>query len=133
MTDITEAQTTDADTNAADKSAVFDVLAEIGIHTVTVRFDGYGDSGQIEGIYAFDAERKPVPLPDNRLARLSSQETTLREAIENLAYACLEEAQPGWEINDGAFGTFVFAVPERSITLDHNARFTDVVTSQHSF
>jgi hypothetical protein len=133
MTDITEAQTTETDTNAADKIAVFDVLAEIGIHTVTVAFDGYGDSGQIEGIEAFDAESNPVPLPDNRPVRLSAEETNLREAIETLSYACLEETQAAWENDEGAYGTFVFGVPDRSITLDHNARFTDVVTSHHRF
>jgi hypothetical protein len=133
MTDAIETQTTEADTKDADRNAIFDVLAEIGIHTVTVGFDGYGDSGQIESIEAFDAAGNPLSLPDNRPVRFRGEETTLREAIETLAYACLEEAQPGWEIDDGAYGTFVFAVPDRSITLDHKARFTDVVSSHHSF
>ena len=133
MPDSTEAQTTEADRNIADKNAVFDVLAEIGIHTVTVAFDGYGDSGQIEGIEAFDAEKNPVTLPDNRPVRFQGEETTLREAIETMAYAYLEATHGGWENDEGAYGTFVFAVPDRTITLEHNARFTEVAFSQHSF
>jgi hypothetical protein len=125
--------TTEADTSAADKNAVFDTLAEIGIHTVTVGFDGYGDSGQIESIEAFDAGNSPAVLPDNRPVRFQGVEATLREAIETMAFAYLEETHGGWENDDGAFGTFVFTVADRTITLDHNARFTDVVTSQHSF
>jgi hypothetical protein len=133
MTDTTEAQATDADTSAADKNAVFDLLAEIGIHTVTVAFDGYGDSGQIEGIETFDAERASAVLPDNRPVRFQGEETSLREAIETMAFTYLEAAHGGWENDDGAFGTFVFSVPDRMITLEHNARFTDVVISTHRF
>jgi len=60
-------------------------------------------------------------------------EINLEAAIETLAYEYLEDTHPGWEINDGAFGTFVFSVSERSITLDHRARFTDVDISTHQF
>jgi hypothetical protein len=133
MTDTTEAQPTDADTSPAEKNAVFDLLAEIGIHTVTVAFDGYGDSGQIEGIEAFVAERTPAVLPDNRPVRFRGEETSLREAIETMAYAYLEATHGGWENDDGAFGTFVFSVPDRMIALEHNVRFTDVVISTHRF
>jgi len=133
MTDITEAQAIEADTNAGDKNAVFDLLAEIGIHTVTVAFDGYGDSGQIEGIEAFDAESNPARLPDNRPVRFQGEETSLREAIETMAYAYLEATHGGWANNEGAFGTFVFAVPGGTITLEHNARMTEIAFSQHSF
>jgi hypothetical protein len=125
--------TNQADTSAADKNAVFDVLAEIGIHTVTVGFDGYGDSGQIESIEAFDAERNPAVMPDNRPVRFQGVETTLREAIETMAFAYLEETHGGWEIDEGAFGTFVFVVPDRTITLKHHARVTEIAFSQHSF
>ena len=40
---------------AANKDALFDALAAAGIETVTVTFDGYGDSGQIEDIEAGQA------------------------------------------------------------------------------
>jgi hypothetical protein len=124
-----------ADTNAADKNAVFDVLAAADLHTVTVTvaFDGYADSGQIEGIDAFDGENNPVSLPDNRPVRFQGVETTLREAIETLAYAYLEATHGGWEDNEGAYGTFVFTVPGRTIALEHNERFTDVATHNHVF
>ena len=40
---------------------------------------------------------------------------SLEAAIETLVYDYLETTHPGWEINDGAFGTFVFDVAERTI------------------
>ena len=128
MTDTTETTPT-----AADKTAVFDVLAELGIATVTVSFDGYGDSGQVEMIEAFDAAKIPTALPDNRPVSFRGEETGLREAIETLAYECLEAEEPGWELDEGSYGTFVFSVAERTIVLEHNARVSEVVTAHHRF
>jgi hypothetical protein len=39
----------------------------------------------------------------------------------------------GWENNDGAFGTFVFDVADRTITLEHNERYTEVNITSHEF
>jgi hypothetical protein len=58
---------------------------------------------------------------------------TLQEAVETLAYDCLEDTHPGWEINHGAFGTFVFDVPDSSITLELHERYIEVNTSSHEF
>ena len=58
---------------------------------------------------------------------------TLQKAIETLAYDYLEDTHPGWEINDGAFGTFLFDIPGRSITLDYRQRYTEVDISTHQF
>ena len=35
--------------------------------------------------------------------------------------------------NDGAFGTFEFSVPDCTIALQHNERYTDVNTITHEF
>ena len=52
----------DAELRPANKAVVFDALAAAGITIVTVRFDGYGDSGQIEDIEA-KAGDEVVALP----------------------------------------------------------------------
>jgi hypothetical protein len=142
MTDTTETQSDrHADeSDAHNKTVIFETLAEAGIHNVIVSFDGYSDSGQIEAIDAVDEANHSIALPDNRPVRLMSSapddlpaETTLREAIEMLAYRYLEATHMGWEDKEGAFGTFVFTVPDRTITLEHNERFTDVAIHNHSF
>jgi hypothetical protein len=142
MTDTTEAPS-DApveDTRAYTKNLIFAALAEAGIHKVSVEFDGSGDSGQIEDILAWNAAGDTVPLPSDRKVQLASPmpgnppvEMTFQDAIETLAYDYLEETHCGWENNDGAFGTFVFDVPDRTITLEHNERYTEVSTSTHEF
>jgi hypothetical protein len=125
------------DTPARNKAIVFAALAEAGIDTVVVCFDGCGDSGQIDAIDAFDRDRNEVPLPTNRKVQLASPitgdpptEMSLRDAIETLAY---DHLGMSWADNDGAFGKFVFSVLNRSITLEFNERFTDFCTHTEEF
>jgi Family of unknown function (DUF6878) len=142
MTDTSEtpSDTPAEETRTHNKKLIFAALAEAGVTKVSIEFDGAGDSGQIEEILAWNAAGDTIPLPSDRKLQLTSPapgnppvETTLQEAVETLAYDYLEDTHPGWEINDGAFGTFVFDVPARSITLEHNERYTEVHTSAHEF
>jgi hypothetical protein len=131
----------DAELRPANKTAVFDVLTAAGLTIVTVRFDGYGDSGQIEDIEA-KAGDDVVDLPPGNvkiaaavwgLAEPERTVMSVREAIERLAYDFLKETHDGWENNDGAYGDFIFDVAERTITLDYNERHMESDYSQHVF
>ena len=127
-------------TRTRNKNLIFAALAEIGIHRVTIDYDGSGDSGQIEGIEAWDAANEKIPLPSSRKVQLASEnpdqpvgDIGLEAAVEELAWDYLYDNHSGWENNDGAFGTFVFNVPGRTITLEHNERYTELNTSTHEF
>lgn len=142
MTDTTENQPgAPAElTRTHNRNLIFAALAEIGIHSVTVEYDGSSDSGQIVGIEAWDAAQNRIPLPSSRKLQLLSDnpyrsniEINIEAAVETLAYEYLEDQHPGWENNDGAYGTFVFAISDRTITLEHRARFTDVDIFTHEF
>lgn len=122
-----------------NKAVLFDALRAAGIDTVTVLFDGYADSGQIESTEA-RAGLETVSLPATRveLARISRQgagiarvASTVQEAIETLVYDCLNRLHSGWEMNDGAYGEFVFDVAERTIGLDYNERYTSSERHTH--
>lgn len=124
-----------------NKTALFDALAAAGITRVVVRFDGYGDSGQIEEV-SVEANVAAAVLPDATITiaqpsgdrtRLDHVSLPVADVIEALAYGFLADTHDGWENNDGAFGDFIFDVAERSITLDYNERFTDAENFQHSF
>jgi hypothetical protein len=128
------------DTRARNREIIFAALAEAGIHRVTVEYDGSGDSGQIESIEAWNAANEKVPLPTIRKVLLPSgnpdsptNEIGLEAAVAELAWDYLYDSHGGWENNDGAFGTFVFSVPDRTITLEHNERYTEVNTTSHEF
>lgn len=108
------------------KAALFDILESNGIVLVSVDFDGCGDSGQIEGITAFD-EHGEVALPTTGFGSpgaTADASSPIADAIETLAYDLLETEHGGWENNDGAYGEFRFDVLARSIKLECNMRFT---------
>ena len=111
------------------KAGLFDFLEANGIVLVTVDFDGCGDSGQIEGMTAFD-EHGEVALPATGFGAPDAAEAAadasspIADVIETLAYDLLETEHGGWENNDGAYGEFRFDVVARSITLECNMRFT---------
>jgi hypothetical protein len=127
--------------NAHNKPVVFDLLAAAGITSVTVEFDGEGDSGQIESVIACAGESRlelpqaPVTLQHASWRSETFTDTTqpLPEAIETLCYDYLQQEHGGWENNDGGFGTFTFDVARRAIELEFNGRFTDIHTTGHTF
>jgi hypothetical protein len=126
---------------SANKAVLFDALAAAGIETVTVIFDGYGDSGQIERIDV-EAGEGTVLLPPDRIEiarttwespEIERQAQTVHEAIETLVYDFLRQTHSGWEINDGAYGEFTFDVAARTIKLDYNERYTSSESYSHEF
>ena len=125
--------------NALNKNAVFDALAAAGIATVTVTFNGEGDSGQIEEVTA-SGESGRVPdinvvfyLVKMGVSEPSPSQIPLSKAIEDLCYDYLSDEHGGWENNDGAYGEFIFDVATQQIDLDFNARFTDSAHYSHTF
>jgi hypothetical protein len=127
--------------NLINKTAVFEALAVAGITSVTVEFDGEGDSGQIESVIACAGDARvelpatPITLhkPSGREDALIPAEAPLTEAIESLCYDFLSQEHDGWENNDGAFGQFDFKVAERRVELEFNGRFSDSTFSTHVF
>jgi hypothetical protein len=116
-----------------NKAALFDALAAAGVTHVIVSFDGYGDSGQIENVEAkADDAIVAVPAVEIEIARAEwgqaepkRSRISLANAIEAVAYDCLEAKHSGWEDNEGAYGEFTFDIAARTVTLDFNCRFID--------
>ena len=140
MTDTTETATSAGNVRDRNKTILFAALADAGIHRVTVEYDGSGDSGQIETVEAWSAANERMPLPsDPRIQMVSENpdhpliEHNLEAAVESVAWDYLDDLYCGWENNDGAFGTFAFDVPARTVTLEHNERYTDVNITNHEF
>ncbi|MDE2563341.1 MAG: hypothetical protein KGL48_13950 [Sphingomonadales bacterium] len=130
-----------AELNAANKLTLFTALSVAGITSVTVTFDGSGDSGQIESVAA-KAGDVDATMPESEIEiatadfhRIEPERLTqpLAEAIETLAYAFLEETHGGWENNEGAYGEFVFDVAAGTISLDYNERIETSENYTHEF
>lgn len=119
-----------AELHPANKAALFAALADAGITRVTVTFNGYGDSGQIDSITVRAGEEE-VELPATSVELAStefgSEEITrltkpLADAVDSFCYALLADKHGGWENNEGAYGEFVFDVATDRIVLDFNYR-----------
>ena len=98
-------------------------LKAAGVARVDIYYDGCGDSGQIEGVRYFDAQRKWIkssPL-------LSISEDVLRE----LFYDLLETRHAGWENNDGAFGEFEWDLNADTLKHSHSERYVECETTEH--
>ncbi len=125
----------------ANKERLFDGLAAAGITHVTVSFDGYGDSGQVESISAYAGETE-VAFPEAQIAyaaltwddpEVELRALLLEDVVEQLAYDLLSDTHGGWENNDGAWGEFCFDAAARCIHLEFNERFTSSELYTHAF
>lgn len=124
-----------------NKKIIFKALKALKIKEVFVDYNGYGDSGQINEINFQKASGKSVDINKlsqglimkglKRTAGWTTFSTTpnyedvpssysLKEAIQDLCYDLLEQRHPGWEINSGSDGTFVFNVTSEKIKWEHN-------------
>ena len=126
-----------------NKEILLDILAREGVETVTVRFDGGGDDGQIE-TSDLPSEVASIVVEGSRVSQgavWSAGINTVRwkencrvgEIVDSICYQALEMLYGGWENNDGAFGEFVFNVKDRTISLDFNARYVESELFQHQF
>jgi len=126
-----------SEANEVNQRVIFDALAALGIERLEISFDGCGDSGQIEditviggsGVLSGDLTIEFAPWDGAN----QSRKCPLAEAVEDLCYGLLKREHEGWEINDGAFGSFAFDVAKREIELEFNGRYTDYETSTHTF
>lgn len=85
-------------------------LVKLGVDSVTINYDGYGDSGTMEDPLAFQND-KPV-----RLTR----------KLNDLLLEFAESYLPGgWENNDGACGEFVLNIKDRKFSREHCWRHMD--------
>lgn len=126
----------------ANKANILSALAAAGIAAVVIRFDGCGDSGQIEEMEARDGQGVSLIIPstlveildlpwDGEIAK--AQIMPLDQALEAYAYRLLGSSHPGWENNDGAFGEFSFDVVAGTIRLDHHERYTAIEDYSHEY
>lgn len=118
---------------------VLPILRDHRIESVTVTFDGSGDSGSIDDIHFAPAANADT-IRDATIEHLATgsvfddgqwrtaqtpQTATVYEAIEALTYDYLEETGINWYDNDGGFGNLEIDVANASVTLEINQRYTE--------
>lgn len=133
-----------------NREALKNAFEKLKIKTALVEFDGSGDSGQVEHIYANGKSYEPKDT-DVAEGFLSHEGTTwcgdgttshrwsvspnLYDALESFCYSILQREHGGWEINAGSFGNFTFELKggKLTCTLAMNERVEDVHSSEESY
>jgi hypothetical protein len=79
---------------------------------IEVDYNGAGDSGSIEGVKCFSTK-------GGKEMKVEVGDGEVRNAVEEFAYAQLEEHYGGWEINDGSQGKMTIDVTDGKATFEH--------------
>jgi len=125
------------------KDLIFDICEREGVKSFTVSFEGSGDSGQIEDV-GLDGKIRKLPVEGAKISEgtrwlngkgseVFRDANDLEDLITSVCYQVLESACGGWEINDGAYGEFVFDVKKRAVQLDFNERVMESEYKEYRF
>lgn len=134
---------------AQNKNNILAALRTAGVKECTINYSGNGDSGQIEELdFGADVVVEDVKIEQThvtvdydlsgggfrRTHKVNEPRLVgLREAIENICYAKLEESHGGWEINEGSQGSFVINVEDGTVEWHHETNITIVEASGETF
>lgn len=122
------------------KQRILAALGSVGVTVLTVNYDGYGDSGQLNDFIATLADGSDVSigdLPPSTTAIGDDDDSddaklpSLTEAVEQFCYDLIDAWHSGYENNEGGNGEFTFDVAAGTVTLVHNDVVIDHDTTIH--
>jgi len=98
-----------------------------------VYYSGSGDSGWFDGEAPFFESETDTPLNDEQQAKVSAVVTKHDiNKIHKELYKILESRAPGWEINEGSQGCFVFG-PDGERKHLHDENITEINSNEWEF
>ncbi len=132
------------------RTLLLSTLKLLGIKSVTVSFQGGGDSGEITGAEALDAHGKPVDISkhaieweesrgsfdsnQNRWVESTQSKTkALEEIFTTITECALEEQGLDWYNNDGGQGELIIDLQTSPPTINLNVGINYTETTDHSF
>ena len=89
-----------------------------GLQRIVCNYEGNGDSWQ-------DAQWVFYGEGDDGLDIEIDFDHETTNKLDTFVCDWVDEMDPGWENNDGGFGTVEFTLDPAAVVLDHNQRFTD--------
>jgi hypothetical protein len=105
------------------------LLDEAGYSAVGITYDGYGDSGDFEEVtlYKGDGEgRAPVAEFSYRGGDPPADVGCLVDWLADIVEADLEARHPGWEINEGSYGSAMVELgPRLRRSFEHRTRIEE--------
>jgi hypothetical protein len=128
--------------------AICKFLQELKVPAIAVLYDGSGDSGNWDEVFALSEAKSPdevgydagdaeltklvrsAPIPDWLIMPVRTQDG---KVLDEIAYKLCDYLPGGWEINEGSFGTIVLDTMSCKISINHGERITNVEYSDLSY
>lgn len=97
--------------NTSARAELLPQLRALGVTEVVAEYEGYGDSGNVENL---TVQPEGIALPED-----------LARSVEDFAWSIAYHQHPGFENNEGGYGTLTWDIAADSITLDHADRYVE--------
>ena len=124
MTQATDfyAQMLDSQRHAAEqrvetRAALLTELRALGVRSIEVQYEGYGDSGNVEDV---------VVAPDT--VTLTDE---LRRRVEDFGWDFAYALSPGFQNNEGGYGELTWSLEVDKIDVSHSNRYIETNTTEH--
>jgi hypothetical protein len=111
-----ESQRRAAEQRVETRAALLTNLRALGVTSIEVQYEGYGDSGNVEDV---------VVTPDT--ITLAEE---LRRRVEDFGWDFAYALSPGFENNEGGYGDLTWSI-EAEIDVSHSNRYIETETTEH--
>ena len=112
-----EVQKRAAEERVETRAALLSELRALGVTSIEVQYEGYGDSGNVEDV---------VVTPD---AVILTDE--LRHRVADFGWDFAYALSPGFENNEGGYGELTWALEADKIDVSHSNRYIETDTTEH--
>lgn len=118
-------KTSQEDREKAAKEALIAIMPELfaaGMFKIHASYNGEGDSGDIDEVYATDVNDNYFPWPDSL--------SELRDKVREILWVFIPG---GFEINDGSMGEITIELSARKVSHEHKDRVIDYEERTRNF
>ena len=114
----------------------------LGVDKVVIYFEGSGDSGSIDNIWFYNANKTLIDIDDDTISwtmtTYGGQEpkakvVSLYSAMEDLGYRVLDATGMDWYNNDGGQGEITLAVINNTIQVEVDMGINITQVESHEF
>ncbi len=116
-TQMLNARNRAAEQRVETRSALLSELRALGVTDLTVQYEGYGDSGNVEDV---------VVTPDT--ITLTEE---MRRRVEDFGWDFAYALSPGFENNEGGYGELTWSIEADKIDVSHSNRYIQTNTTEH--
>lgn len=112
-----ESQRCTAEQRVETRAALLSELRALGVTSIEVQYEGYGDSGNVEDV---------VVTPDT--ITLTEEP---RRRVEDFGWDFAYALSPGFENNEGGYGELIWALEADKIDVSHSNRYIETSSTEY--